>query len=163
MLIALLILVVVSLLGISAMKTSLFASKVATGTQADAMVFEGAETAISEAYKEFDEMNSTQLSNFMDGGNMIRCVEKGAPRKTGLCAGADYSDARGLIKVSSDSSVKGYQLISGAQVSATSNGGTFVDYQLEIQGTAEMPSFSMGDTHVQDLLKRGIKPNSEID
>ncbi len=45
--IALLILVVVSLLGVSAMKTSVFSAKVATGTQADAMTFEAAETSLS--------------------------------------------------------------------------------------------------------------------
>lgn len=163
LLIALMILVVVSLLGISAMKTSLFASKVATGTQADAMVFEGAETAITEAFNEFSEMNSVMLSSFMESGSMVRCVKNDSPRKGGLCEGTDYSDARGLIKVSSDSQVTGYKLISGAQVSATSNSGTFVDYQIEIQGTAEMPSYSMGATHVQDVLKRGIKPKTEIE
>jgi len=42
LIVALLILVVVSVLGVSAMKTSMFAAKVATGTQADAMVFEAA-------------------------------------------------------------------------------------------------------------------------
>ena len=50
--VALLILVVVSLLGVSAMKSSVFSAKVATGTQADAMTFEAAETSLTGAYKE---------------------------------------------------------------------------------------------------------------
>ena len=54
LMVALMILVVVSLMGVSAMKSSVFSTKVATSTQADAMTFEAAETAVTEAYAELN-------------------------------------------------------------------------------------------------------------
>ena len=56
LLIALLILVVVSLMGITAMKTSMFSAKIATGTQVDAMAFEGAESSVSDAFKKLENI-----------------------------------------------------------------------------------------------------------
>lgn len=162
LLVALLILVAISLLGISAMKTSMFSSRVSTGMQADAMVFEGAESAIVEAYEELDGMSTIDLSNFLGGDVMTRCVVSDNPRKDGLCAGADFMDSRGLLKAHSTSQVSGFRLISGAQISSTGNGGTFVDYQVEISGNSEMATFNIGDSHVQELLKRGILPSAEI-
>lgn len=163
LLVALLILVAISLLGISAMKTSMFSSKVSTGVQADAMVFEAAESAIVESYSELDEMGSTDLSAFLGGDVMTRCLSSGNPRKQGECDALDYMGNRGLIKASSRSQVNGFQLISGAQVSATGNAGTFVDYQVQIVGTSRMAAFNIDDAHIQELLKRGIRPSSEIE
>ncbi|MAX55010.1 MAG: hypothetical protein CL537_05790 [Alcanivoracaceae bacterium] len=163
LLVALLILVAISLLGISAMKTSMFSSKVSTGVQADAMVFEAAESAIVEAYTELEEMDSVNLSSFLGGDVMSRCLAAGNPRKEGGCAGVDFMGSRGMIKASSTSQVNGFQLISGAQISSSGNAGTFVDYQVQIAGNSEMAAFNIGDSHVQELLKRGIRPSAEIE
>ena len=67
LLIALLILVVVSLMGITAMKTSMFSAKIATGTQVDAMAFEGAESSVSDAFKKLENMSSDDLQSFLSG------------------------------------------------------------------------------------------------
>ena len=163
LLVALLILVAISLLGISAMKTSMFSSKVSTVVQADAMVFEAAESAIVEAYSELDDMASTDLSAFLGGDVMTRCLAASNPRKVGVCGAPDYLGNRGLIKASSTSQVNGFQLISGAQLSSTGNAGTFVDYQVQIVGSSRMAAFNIDDAHIQELLKRGIRPSSEIE
>ena len=65
LIVALLILVVVSVLGVSAMKTSMFAAKVATGTQADAMVFEAAESSVADMYNTINNMNEVALTEFL--------------------------------------------------------------------------------------------------
>ena len=75
LMVALMILVVVSILGISAMKSSVFSAKVATGTQADAMTFEAAETALTEVYRELNAMSGEDLYGNLAGDATIqRCV-----------------------------------------------------------------------------------------
>lgn len=162
--VALMILVVVSLLGISSMKSSVFSAKVSTVTQADALTFEAAETALNLAYVELNAMAGEDLYALMADGSLVtRCVTKADTKKEGDCGNADYMGTRSMLKASSSSKLDGYELISGSQVSSSGGGMIFVDYKLAMLGESQMASFNLDNYHIQEALKRGIKPGSEIE
>lgn len=162
--VALLILVVVSLLGVSAMKSSVFSAKVATGTQADAMTFEAAETSVSGAYKELNAMSGADLySSLGSGGLLVRCVTEDNTAKAGFCAKGDNLDSRGLIVAESSSRLDGYALVEGAEIGTTAGSMIDVDYKVAMLGESSMESFNLNNHHLQEALKRGLKPGSEIE
>ncbi|MEQ3635830.1 MAG: PilX N-terminal domain-containing pilus assembly protein [Thalassolituus sp.] len=162
--VALLILVVVSLLGVSAMKSSVFSAKVATGTQADAMTFEAAETALTQTYAELNGMSGEDLYANLSGANVLqRCVAEANTNQKGACGNEDYLDSRGLLKVSSASRLNGYEPVAGSQISSSGGGAIFVDYKIAMLGESEMKNFNLENHHLQEALKRGIKPGSEIE
>jgi Tfp pilus assembly protein PilX len=165
LIVALLILIVISLIGISAMKSSVFSAKVATATQADAMTFEAAETALSEVYRELSALPGEDLYSALVAGPIQRCVMEtnDGMQKKSACAATDRMDSRGLLQVSSESKLNGYKPISGSQVSTSGGGVIFVDYEIAMLGESEMESFDLDNHHLQEALKRGIKPSSEIE
>ncbi|UWN49203.1 hypothetical protein ASALC70_01402 [Alcanivorax sp. ALC70] len=116
LLIALLILVIVSLMGVTAMKTSMFSAKISTGTQVDAMAFEGAESAVAEAYSYLYGLSSVDLQPFLFGQVAYRCLD-GSSVLTTICDGNEYMDSRELVRAQSRIRQKGMQPVSGGQVS----------------------------------------------
>ena len=162
LIVALLILVVVSVLGVSAMKTSMFAAKVATGTRADAMVFEAAESSVADMYNTINNMDEVALTAFLVDQVVARRCLLNSGGRDGACSSGDSMDARKVITASAGASEDGYELISGNQVSATGNSATFVDYSINVQGDAVMDGFNINDRHLQQLLKTGILPGSEM-
>ena len=162
--VALLILVVVSLLGVSAMKSSVFSAKVATGTQADAMTFEAAETALIKVYSELNAMSGEDLYASMGGGAVLqRCVSSSDKNKEGACVEGDYLDSRQLLQSSSVSKLNGYEPVPGSQISTSGGGAVYVEYKVAMLGESDMKSFNLDSHHFQEALKRGLKPGSEIE
>jgi len=162
LIVALLILVVVSVLGVSAMKTSMFAAKVATGTQADAMVFEAAESSVADMYNTIDNMDEVALTGFLVNQVVARRCLLNSGGRDGACNSGDSMDARKVITASSAATENGFRLISGHQVSTTGNTAKFVDYSINVQGDAVMDGFNLNDRHLQQLLKTGILPGSQL-
>ncbi|PHS56664.1 MAG: hypothetical protein COB00_19905 [Alcanivorax sp.] len=162
MIVALLILIVVSVLGVSAMKTSMFAAKVATGTQADAMVFEAAESSVADMYNTINSMDEVALTAFLVDGVVARRCLLNSGGRNGFCNSGDSMDNRKVITAFAAASENGFELIAGNQVSTTANATTFVDYSINIQGDAVMDGFNINDRHLQQLLKAGILPGSEM-
>jgi len=161
LLIALLILVVVSLMGITAMKTSMFSAKIATGTQVDAMAFEGAESAISDAYRHLETMSSDDLQFFLGGGIMRRCLSGGGSTDS-ACTASSRMDSRGLINSGSRIRQEGFQAVPGGQVSMSGNSVIAMDFNFDIVGDAEVEEFNIDNSHVQQALKRGLVSNSDL-
>jgi Tfp pilus assembly protein PilX len=161
LLIALLILVVVSLMGITAMKTSMFSAKIATGTQVDAMAFEGAESAISDAYRHLETMSSDDLQFFLGGGIMRRCLSGGTSTDS-ACTASSRMDSRGLVNAGSRIRQEGFQAVSGGQVSMSGNSVIPMDFNFDIVGESEVETFNIDNAHVQQALKRGLVSNSDL-
>ncbi len=161
LLIALLILVVVSLMGITAMKTSMFSAKIATGTQVDAMAFEGAESSVSDAFKKLENMSSDDLQSFLSGEVMHRCLSSGAAID-GVCGPSSRMDSRDLIKAGSRTRQQGFQAVSGGQVSMSGNSVIPMDFNFDIVGDAESEEFNIDNHHVQQALKRGLVSASDL-
>lgn len=161
LLVSLMILLMVSVLGISAMRSSIFANKVATGVQADAMTFEAAETAIAAAYGTLSS-NSSLQTVFSPGYTAIGCVTPNGISNSGCGTGASI-DTRGLVQAEAFSYFDGYKPLSGTQISTTGGSNLFVDYKINILGQSTMASYNIENHHQQEALKRGIKPGSEIE
>jgi len=162
LLVSLIILVMVSLMGISALRSSIFSGRVATGIQADAMTFEAAETALGVTYGALSSLDSQTLYTALATGPVEYCVTKSAPDASGACGANTFFDERGLLQARSVSYLGGFAPIDGAQVSMTGTAGVFVDYQINMLGESEMPTFKLENYHLQEALKRGIMPGSDI-
>lgn len=162
LIVALIILVMVSLMGISALRSSMYSGKVATGVQADAMTFEAAETALGVTYRTLAGMSDENLYSALSGDAIEYCVTESAVDASGACGSGTVFDDRGLLQARSYSFLGGYAPIDGAQVSLTGAGSVFVDYQINMLGESEMISLKLENYHLQEALKRGILPASDI-
>lgn len=165
LLVALMILVIVSILGVTAMKTSMFSSKIATGTQVDAMAFEGAESAVNEAFNYLANISDADLQPFLMTGLIEqRCLVGGdTGAKPRACIAAERMDSRGLVQAGSRIRQEGMRAISGGAVSTTgSSPMQEVDYTFEILGQSEIKSFDVDNNHLQEALKRGMASTSDF-
>jgi type IV pilus assembly protein PilX len=167
---ALIILLVVSVMGVVALRSSTFTAKVAVGNQLDAMVFEAAESAIAEKLAFLIDMNASQSSDDFDliagifaGDTLVWCVTKSGQRIHRSCANNEYMDARGAITSEARSRVVGFSPVDGAQVSHTGTGGAIIgDHRVAIQGNGSLPGFGLVNRHAQIALRRGMVPPQEI-
>jgi len=159
LLVALMILLIVSVIGISAMRSSSFSAKVAMGTQLDAMAFEAAETAIGQTLDKLlatDAQSTDDVNALMNGGVLVWCITSGGSIvKT--CTAADVMDSRGMVVSEARSMSTGFRRVSGNQLSQTGGGSTtFVDFELTVQGNGELPSYALLHRHIQHAMKRGM-------
>ena len=155
--IALLILVLISILGVSAMRTSIFNAKIAVGAQVGTMTFQAAESAIAAVYEE-------ALSDITQPGHVLgnaltqkssgliqiqdRCITRGDVKKPTLCAAGDFLDSRDLVKAESSTIVRG-----GSSGLAGFEIGRWGKYEFVTVGRGEMPSFNTDNVNVQEFSR----------
>lgn len=161
LIIALIVMVLVSVLGLTAIRSSNFSVQVATGIQADAMTFEAAETIIASTYNTLSALDDNELYDELELGRQSCMTKDGLA--AGVCGDNDFMDERSLIKGESLAYFDGYQAIEGHQVSVTGSGVLFVDYKTNILSTSEMETFNIQNNHLQESLKKGLKAGSELD
>lgn len=162
LLISLIILLLVSVMGISALRSSIFSGKVATSVQADAMTFEAAETALGVTFRNLDSLTNEELYTGLADGVMEYCILHSNPDSTGACAGSSFMDERELLRAQSTSFIAGYTMRDGFAVGQSGSGSIFVDYQINMLAESEMPTLNLENFHLQEALKFGILPASEI-
>ncbi|WP_157933834.1 pilus assembly PilX family protein [Alloalcanivorax mobilis] len=162
LLVALMILVIVSLLGVTAMKTSMFSAKIATGSQVDAMAFEGAESAVNASFGQLAAAGSSGLQPLLNGATLNRCLTAAQGLLDRGCAGSDRSDSRGLVRAGSRLRLNGMEPISGEAVGFTGNSSVKVDFRIEILGQSEIDDFHVDNNHLQEALKRGPVASSDL-
>ncbi|GAA5111855.1 PilX N-terminal domain-containing pilus assembly protein [Alloalcanivorax gelatiniphagus] len=155
LLIALLILVIVSLMGVTAMKTSMFSAKISTGTQVDAMAFEGAESAVADAYAYLYGLEGLELQPLFNGQIIYRCLSGDTVKDT-ACEGNERLDSRGMVQAQSRIRQNGAEPVDGQEISYSGGGSTVVDYTFEIMGDSEVDDFKIDNHHLQQALKRGL-------
>lgn len=160
LIVSLIILVLVSILGLSAIRASSFSLRVATGIQVDAMAFEAAESGIFNTYDTLAGMGNDTLFNNVFSGYLLCITASGAPSQS-RCSSTDFFDERELIKLQTFSYFDGYEPLDGYQIS--SGPATIVDYRINIMGSSDVPSFNIGNNHEQETLKRGLKANDTLD
>ncbi len=161
LLIALLILVIVSLMGVTAMKTSMFSAKISTGTQVDAMAFEGAESAVADAYSYLYGLEGLGLQPLFNGAIVYRCLSGDTVKDT-ACEGDERLDSRGLVQAQSRIRQNGAEPVDGGAVGYSGGGSTVVDYTFEILGDSEIEEFEIDNHHLQQALKRGLLVPSDL-
>ena len=162
LLIALFVLVIVSVMGITAMKTSMFSAKIATGTQIDAMAFEGAESAVSATFREL-ENDDDVIQSLLLGGMIERCITMSDETVEGACGDGQTLGSRGLIVSASPRKVNGYMPIDGGGIRPTGGGALQVGYEVGILGDRRLPDHSVETHRIQEALKRALKPSSDIE
>ena len=166
---ALMVLLVISIIGVTAMRSSAFSAKVATGVQLDAIAFEAAESAIAETLFSISEFNDSQsgeeydqIIDLFNGGTLIWCVTK-AGRTTDACTDESRFDSRGVVRAEARAASTGYSATSGNQISSAGGGGVLIaDFELTIQGNSTLVGYGLSNRHVQQALRRGMVPGSEI-
>ncbi len=126
------------------------------------MTFEAAETALGVTYRTLSTMTDQALFTKLDAGAVEYCVKNNEPNASGACGADTFMDERKLLQARSVSYLGGFSPIDGAQVSITGAGSVFVDYQVNMLAESEMPTLNMQNYHLQESLKRGIKPGSDI-
>ena len=151
--------VVISAIAVTGLRSSVFANKVATGLQADTLIFEGAESALNSTYTALASSANTSVL-FQAGVSGIEACITETGWDIAACADDDRLDSKGLIQSRSLTFYDGFQSIDGTQISVSGTEGLIVvDHRINIMGTGSMPSFDIESDHVQETLKRGIKAN----
>lgn len=166
---ALMVLLVISIIGVTAMRSSAFSAKVATGVQLDAIAFEAAESAIADTLFSISEFNDAesgaeydQIVSLFNGGTLVWCIAKGG-KTNSACTAADRFDSRGVVRAESRAASTGYSATSGNQISSSGGGGVLIaDFELTIQGNSTLVGYGLSNRHVQQALRRGMVPGSEI-
>ncbi|WP_150299496.1 pilus assembly PilX family protein [Pseudomonas profundi] len=153
LIVSLVILLMVSVLGLSAMRASIFSTKVSTGVQADTMTFDAAESAISLTFQKLEELTNKQLSTaVLNGKSMQACVNSDGILKNEACAESDHMDSRQLLRAGSYiTHLKNRcRMVSGSDIES------YRDYVIDVLGESEMPSYDIEDNHLQEALKFGL-------
>lgn len=150
--IALLILVVLALLGVSAMRMSMFNARIATGAQLSAMTFHTAESSLAITYDEILDSDSVMLLSLLDGEIVSRCQKAGAPQTSGACPASARFDSRGLLQAQSRTNQVGvspdFSLLEGAQLNGQQ---LLVSHRMEMIAVGEAPDFETASYHVQEF------------
>lgn len=173
LIIALLILVMISIIGITAMRTSIFNAKISTSAQGSTMAFQAAESALAALFLEASQYNAGgdetniifQALRQLDFGTLTpidRCVTQTDLYKAGACAAADRFDERGLLQASSRLVIKpdtvpcGGGDGDGSQVSTSGEGAGSVrglDYQFVAVGRGQMGPLNIDNFTVQEFAR----------
>jgi len=170
--VALMILVIISVIGIAAMRTSLFSVKVATSAQASAMAFQSAETALSAIYDEATSPSATSAGNviadavekMLIGASVVidRCVTVADPYKKGACASGDHADSRDLTVSESRTVVKpGGRAVAGSGIGSTA-GTTVRYYDFVSAAKGSVPVLNINRFNVQEYTVEQLSHDQEF-
>lgn len=171
--VALMILIIISVLGITAMRTSLFNAKIATTGQGATMAFQAAESAIAAVHAEaLDTSNGTIIEDAMlarqlgSGYVQSRCVADSDVRKSGDCTAGtpgtttddDFMDSRGIVKASSRTVMKeGVRPVAGAQLSRGGGSNTsFAWYDFVTVAKGRVEPLNIEQHNVQEFTRLGL-------
>lgn len=164
--IALILLVVISILGVSAMRMSLFNARISTGAQVNTMTFQAGESALQAVYEEALDADLGGQNNvilramnkrFTEGVFEVqkRCLTVANPYKAGDCASGDFMDSRDLIKASSQTVVKdAIRPVIGSSI--TSGGTTVVWYDFVSVAKGDMEDLQVESHNVQEFSRKGL-------
>ncbi|MFN3712595.1 MAG: PilX N-terminal domain-containing pilus assembly protein [Alcanivoracaceae bacterium] len=175
LLIALLILVVISIIGVAAMRTSIFNTKISTSAQGATMTFQAAESALASLFIEASNFEGTEEAvdnviyialrqlDFGTFSPVDRCVTKDNLFKAGACAANDVFDERGLLQASSRLVIRPKTVPCGAaggvvgdQVSVSGESGGLVrglDYEFVAVGHGRLDALNIESFTVQEFAR----------
>lgn len=178
LMISLMLLLVISVIGVTAMRTSMFNAKISTSVQASSMTFNAAESALTAVFREADMYGGGGAADGQDnivallltqldfGTPQIieRCVTAADSFVNGACTAADAFDNRGLLQASSQVVVDqtpvgcggGAGGGDGSQISSSGEGSSMVrglDYQFVAVGRGRMDVLDMDAYVVQEFAR----------
>lgn len=157
--IALVILVIISVLGIAALRGSITNLRITSGIQASAMSFQAAQTGIHAAMNEMLQATAGDDNNLLvkllkshTASNVVvrrRCVTSSDTSVSGDCTQLQFVDSRGLVQAGSESIMaKGY-----ANAHMVGTGLNTLGYlQIIVAGNGSVPDVGVGNVNVQHLV-----------
>lgn len=158
--VALMILVIISILGIAAMRSSITNARIATGIQGGAMTFQAAQSAINKAIEDItykDGVASTLLSSMVLKRNQgeqptyHRCLVNGKSTEVdSSCSSSQFFDTRKLLQSSYDAYLEKNQSVALGYSTLAFN-------TIVVTGSGSMVSLTMTDAYVQELAMMGPK------
>lgn len=161
--ITLMILLVLSVIGISAMRITMSQNMIASGSLASEMAFQAAETAISQVIREGEadgQLNTRDVLPAAGTAAITRCVQEAAGVVTttaGACGAATFSDSRGVSQAEvvistpdpDDPVIAARNLRAQVQFGAVP--GAVVE-SFVIESTGQVPALSIRTTNVQETI-----------
>ena len=128
LIIALIILLVVSMMGVSAMKGGIFHERMAFNAQSEEMTFQAAETAISSVIQE--ARKSSSLLGALATGKDVQthCISLSAGISEGVCGDDDTLDSRKVMQAEAESQFDDVRPL------ANSDSSALVDFQFHTIG-----------------------------
>jgi hypothetical protein len=172
--VALMILVIISILGMSALRTSVTNARITTGIQIGTLGFQGAQTAINGAIDEMTGPTAGQTGNLLTAmltartqglvQIQYRCVTPSdlsvAASAAPSCSATQFADSRDLVQAGSESILM--QTMAPAPGWTLSGPGAYGYNQIVVAGTGAVPSMGVTNTNVQNLALLGPKPQGEL-
>lgn len=171
LLVALVALLVISLIGISALKMSGSDSRISTSAQAKVHSFNAAESAINEIvnmleYRITDLTNNSSSEQILDniieeiGDDIWEFCLKGTETTNSACASSEYLDANKQVKSSAKVSLsQGFLPMPGWSLNGSI---VFGMKEMTVVGYGEVPSFEIKSVNVQGLGFRGPQDNTDL-
>lgn len=164
--IALIILLVISVLGITALRSSATNARVTTGIQASHLSFQGAQSAINQAIEDTLDGQAGKLSPLL--ADMIEHIGEVRPTRCVVASGtvegnceAQYVDSRQLVKASYRAEMTGFAPKLGECISSNC-AIQLGDYSITVAGRGDVPAMKLSHVNVQDLSLYGPKVKSEL-
>jgi Tfp pilus assembly protein PilX len=166
--IALMILVIISIVGLTALRSSVFNTKISTMSQASTMSFQGAETAIAavfdeavnQSFKTPGHVVSYAVAELGFGNNVVidRCVTHGNLYLQRACTNNDFVDSRGLVQAGSRTMVKPTPRLKLNEVITDNTGGstTIRYYDFVTVADAYVPVMKMSSFNVQEFTTEAL-------
>lgn len=168
--IALMILVIISVLGVAAMRSSVTNARITTGIQAGVMSFQGAQTAINAVINEMVGTTAGQAGNILTDmisnratGKVViqnRCVTAANTAVSAACTTTQFVDSRSLVRASSQSILENDML--PAPGWSLSGAGAYAYNQIIVAGAGAVPTIGITNTNVQELALLGPKPQGDL-
>lgn len=156
LIVALVILLAVTMIGISAVKSGLFHERMAFNAQANELSFQAAETAISGVIEEA-KTNGSMLTKILDSSSpTLNCVTNTFGLEEDACASDETIDARSSLQASAASEFDSKKPL------IDTDAASFMDFQFSTDGTGSFVSDSMPFSHTNHQEWRKVGPASGL-
>ena len=171
--VALMILVIISIVGLTALRSSVFNTKISTMNQASTMSFQGAETAIAAVFDEAVRLPFTTPGHVvgyavaeLGFGNRVvveRCVTHGNLYLQRACTNNDFVDSRGLVQAGSRTVVKPTPRLKENEVITDNTGGstTIRYYDFVTVADAYVPVMRTSSFNVQEFTTEALSTGGQ--
>lgn len=156
LIVALVILLAVTMIGISAVKSGLFHERMAFNAQANELSFQAAETAIAAVIEEA-KTNGSMLTIMLDSSSTtLHCVSSTEGLELDVCANDETIDARSSLQANAESRYDSKKPL------LDTDAASFMDFQFSTDGTGSFVSDSMPFSHTNHQEWRKVGPASGL-
>ncbi len=152
LIVALMMLLILAIMGVSAMRMSMINARISTSAQISEMAFHAAESSLAATYSEVLDSGSVMLPTLLDGEIVRLCQLDTSLNSAGACAANARFDSRGLLQAQSRTVQTGVSpdlsLLEGAQLNGQQ---LLVPHSMEMTAVGEAPDLDVASYNVQEF------------